>query len=182
MPAACESAVVEHATEKWGGRPHYRGVVHLLGEDEHGTWLWGPAGRVIYRGDEPLFTTEQDALTVIIPGEWWTPAWWIGHPQIAVYVNINTPAVWEPERVVATDMDLDVVRFCDGRVEIVDDDEFRTHRRQFGYPSDVVATVERKTTRAYDLVVANEPPFDGTAAAAWAARARTMFTNEPSPS
>jgi protein associated with RNAse G/E len=172
---------VEFATEKWGGRPHYRGVVHVLGEDEHGTWLWGPAGRVIYRGDEPLFTAEHDVITVITSGAWWAPAWWLGHLQVDLYVNINTPAVWERERVVATDMDLDVVRFCDGRVEIVDQDEFDVHRAKVGYPADVVEAVERAAARAFDLVVADEPPFDGVAAEAWASRARerALFLGGP---
>src|SRR5688500_11196406 len=109
---------MEWATEKWGGRPHYRGVVEVLGEDEHGTWLWGPVGRTIYRGEEALFVSTHAALVVIEDGAWWAPTWWVGHPEVETYINIGTPPVWSAEGVVSTDLDLDVIRFLDGRVEV----------------------------------------------------------------
>jgi protein associated with RNAse G/E len=91
-----------------------------------------------------------------------------------LYVNINTPAVWDGERLVAVDMDLDVLRFCDERVEIVDRDEFDDHQVRYGYPADVVTATEAAAARAFELVTRNEAPFDGVAAAAWAERARRL--------
>ena len=71
------------------------------------------------------------------------------------------------------DLDLDVIRFVDGRVEVVDRDEFELHQRRYGYPEDLVAEAERATATAYERVVARMPPFDGFAARAWIERART---------
>ncbi len=167
-----ESGGVENASEKWGGHPHYRGLVHHLGADEHGDWLWGPAGRTIYRGDAGLFTAAQDALTAIIPGAWWAPVWFVDHPEIDLYVNINTPAVRDADRFVSTDLDLDVIRFTDGRVEVVDRDEFELHQVQYGYPDHIVVRTEAATAEALDLVLRRVAPFDGSAARAWVDRAR----------
>jgi len=172
LNAPREACDVEWATQKWGGHAHYRSAAHFLGEDEHGTWIWGPAGRTIYRGDQPLFVAEQDALVLLIAGSWWSPAWWVGHPEFDVYVNIGTPPVWESDRVTMIDLDLDVIRFCDGRVEVVDRDEFELHQRAFGYPPDVVGAAERATAEVFDLVSREVAPFDGTAAAAWIEHAR----------
>jgi protein associated with RNAse G/E len=163
---------MELATEKWGGHPHYRGEVRYLGDDEHGTWLWRPAGSTIYRGEVVVAVTEVDALTVIPPDAWWAPAWWLGHPTMDVYVNINTPAVREGDRIVSVDLDLDVTRTKAGVVEVVDRDEFEAHQVRYGYPAELVVAAEKATAEAYDLVVANAPPFDGSAAMAWAGRAR----------
>ena len=171
-PALREASDVEWATEKWGGHPHYRSAAHVLGEDEHGTWLWGPAGRTIYRGDQPLFIAEQDTLVLLVADRWWSPAWWLGHPELAVYVNIGTPPVWGPDRVTTVDLDLDVVRFSDGRVEVVDRDEFDTHQQALGYPPDVVAAAEKATAEVFDLVLREVAPFDGTTTQAWIERAR----------
>lgn len=165
---------VEYAVEKWGARPHYRGTVLLLGEDEYGTWLWGPRGRTVLRGERPVFTTEQDAVFLVVPGGWWSLAWWLGHPEVALYVNVQTPATWDGDRLVAVDLDLDVVRFRDGRVETVDRDEFDLHRRRYGYPADLVAATERAAAEAHELTAANGPPFDGVAAARWASHARRI--------
>ena len=162
---------MEYATEKWGGLPHYRGVVRYLGDDEFGCWLWGPVGRTIFRGDTPMFVTEQAALILIATDCWWTPSWWIGHNDVEIYVNINTPVRREGDRFVSVDVDLDVVGFRDGRVEVVDQDEFVEHQRLFGYPRDVIDAAESAATAAHDLLRARVPPFDGVAAEQWAARA-----------
>ena len=70
------------------------------------------------------------------------------------------------------DLDLDVIRFCDGRVEVVDRDEFEVHQRTFRYPPDVVAAAERATAEVFDLVLHEVAPFDGTISHAWTERAR----------
>jgi protein associated with RNAse G/E len=165
---------VVYALEKWGGHPHYRGPMYHLGDDEHGSWLWGWAGREVYRGAELAFVTEVDSLTVITPRAWWTAHWWLGHPDVELYVNIDTPAEWDGDQVVAVDLDLDVIRYNDGRVTIVDEDEFALHQVQLGYPRDLIAAARTAADHAYDLLLRNEPPFDGEAARRWAMRAREM--------
>ena len=165
---------MEYASEKWGGQPHYSGEMVHLGDDEHGTWLWGEVGRTIYRGDAPLFRTEFPVLQLVPPGAWWTLAWWIGHPGLELYVNINTPAEWRGDRIVYVDLDLDVVRTVDGRVEIVDRDEFEQHQVTYGYPADIVAHTEAAAAAAFELTSARSSPFDGVAAAEWLARARAL--------
>jgi uncharacterized protein len=108
----------------------------------------------------------------------WSPtplgvaSWWIGHPEVDLYVNINTPAVWHEDRVICIDTDLDVVRGVDGRVEIIDRDECEAHQVRYRYPTDIVERTERTASRVFQLVSDNEPPFDGEAAMSWAGRAR----------
>jgi len=165
---------VEYAIEKWGGHPHYRGDLYHVGDDVHGSWLWGPAGRTIDRAGETMFVTEFDVVTLISPDVWWTPTWWLGHPDVALYVNIDTPAVWEDARISVVDLDLDVIRFSDGRVEVVDEDEFALHQQRFGYPPELISAAEAATATALDLVSRNESPFDGDAASRWTHRARAM--------
>jgi protein associated with RNAse G/E len=163
---------VELATEKWGGHPHYRGEMRVLGDDEHGTWLWGLAGRLLRKGNAESFVAQQDTVMVVPREGWWLPAWWLGHPEIALYVNINTPARRDGDRIVAVDLDLDVIRWHDGRVEVVDRDEFEVHQVRYDYPPDIVAAAEAATAEAYDLVVRDQPPFDGAAARRWVEQAR----------
>jgi len=164
--------VVDYVSEKWGGEPHYRSAMEHLGDDEHGVWLWGRARRTIYRGEAKLFEAELEVVTLIPPGLWWAPAWWLGHPEIDLYVNINTPAMWDGDRVAYVDLDLDVVRFTDGRVEEVDRDEFDLHRERYGYPPDIVSAANAAAARALELVRSNAAPFDGVAAQEWTSLAR----------
>jgi protein associated with RNAse G/E len=142
-----------------------------LGDDELGAWLWGVSGRTMYRGDDGLFVTEYPVLILIVPDEWWSVSWWVGHPEVDIYVNISTPAVWSDGRIVATDVDLDVIRYADGRVEVVDREEFELHQELYDYPQAIIDAAESATARAHELVLANVPPFDGTAARSWISRA-----------
>ena len=163
---------VELVSTKWGGHPHSRGIAEHLGDDEYGSWFWGRSGRTILRGDDTSETTRHDALLLIQPDAWWIAAWRIDHPITPLYVDINTPAEWFDDRVTWIDLDLDVVRTSDGRIEVLDRDEFESHRQMYGYPEHLIATAEATTADVFASMVRNDPPFDNVAAFAWVARAR----------
>jgi hypothetical protein len=55
---------IGYAIEKWGARPHYRGTLLRLGDDEHGTWH----GRV-ETVDRDEFDLHSGATA--IPRTWW---------------------------------------------------------------------------------------------------------------
>jgi Protein of unknown function (DUF402) len=99
---------VELVTEKWGGIPHYRTAVRVLGDDEFGLWCWSGAPRSVFRGDGTVLTGDKDAL-YLVPTDWWTVTWYQGHPRAEFYVNISTPPVVGHDRIVSVDTDLDVI-------------------------------------------------------------------------
>ena len=158
---------MELVTTKWDGSPHYRGAVRHLGDDEHGSWLWRPQGSPIYKAGEPPFPAEHPSLSLVVPEAWWTPSWWFGHPTLGVYVNINTPVEREGDSWFSVDLDLDVIQWSDGRVEVVDRAEFVANRARFAYPPEVVAAAELGTEQVFTLVTGGGRPWDGKAARAW---------------
>ncbi len=84
-----------------------------------------------------------------------------------MYVDIATTATWvDEQRVEMVDIDLDVVRYQDGSVELLDEDEFLDHQERFNYPAWLV---DRARTTAAELVLkveAGAEPF-GSAPATW---------------
>lgn len=162
---------LEFATEKFGGHPHYRSDFLHLGDDPAGSWFWGAAGRTIRRGDQAIFSAPEPSLLLVTSGDWWVLTWFLGHPAVDLYVNIGTPPVREASRIVSVDLDLDVVRFNDGRTEIVDQDEFADHQVRYGYPPDLITGAERAAATALERMTRNAPPFDGAAARQWISRA-----------
>ena len=80
------------------------------------------------------------------------------------------PATWEtPDLVTIVDLDLDVVRWADGRVELVDEDEFLEHQTSLGYPAWMI---DRARAAAAQAVLAAEnrvEPF-GSAGKVWLER------------
>ena len=118
-----------------------------LGRDDHGIWLGASPGAYVAKGDDPPITIEHPFCQLIPAGEWWTAIWNAGGP-IELYVDIITPPTWDGGRVWMVDLDLDVVRFADGRVEVLDEDEFAEHLPL--YPPRLI---EKARTTAARLVV-----------------------------
>lgn len=155
---------------KWDGRAHWAFDMERLGMDEHGLWLWAPAGTELRRGSEAPIEAKHGFVKVVAAGPWWTGIWNDGPRtdgrSIWTYVDVITPAAWDGDTVRMIDLDLDVVRRSDGSVEIDDEDEFEEHRIAFDYPQHVV---DRARTEAAQLVLAVErgtEPF-GTVGDRW---------------
>ena len=128
-----------------------------LGEDEHGVWLWAPAGTELRRGSEAPIEAKHGFVKVVAAGQWWTGIWNDGLQtdgrSIRTYVDVITPAVWDGDTVRMIDLDLDVVLRSDGSIEVDDEDEFEEHKVAFGYPQHVV---DRARAEAAQLVLALE--------------------------
>ena len=157
--------VVRIDFRKWDGSRHWQFAMNRLGEDEHGLWLWSPAGSDMQRGDEPIRKSGSVNLKLIPDGKWWTAIWsWQG--KVDLYVDIITPPSWNGETVTMVDIDLDVVRWPNGRVELVDEDEFEQHRTKFDYPPRLVDTARSTAAKMAIALEMRHEPF-GAVSAKW---------------
>jgi protein associated with RNAse G/E len=146
---------------KYDGHLHWHQTMLYLGEDEHGIWLGAPGGSTIRRGNEPPIVLDQPSAELIPPGQWWT-ATFNGEPaKTDIYCDISTPPEWPSEtEVTMVDLDLDVLRLrADGRVLIVDQDEFAAHMVRYSYPADVITQAERAAASLHRAISAGCEPF-----------------------
>jgi hypothetical protein len=154
---------------KWPDHPHYGHAGWLLGEDEHGSWFELRVGTPIHRGDEVLFLGRFGGL-MLSPPDGRTLIWFPEHGDVDLYVDVVRDTVLTSTSLVMIDMDLDVVRWReDGRVELVDEDELAEHTVTLGYTPAMVDDATAVGAEVLRAVQANEPPFDGVAAARWLA-------------
>lgn len=164
---------------KWPDRPHYRWPMVPVGEDEHGLWLRMHPDGPILKGDGIPSSARRDGLRLVS----WTEPWcaWFptrsgsSHPPDQtwrLYVDIiDSAVVCRDGTITMVDLDLDVVQYLDGRVELLDEDEFVEHQVRYGYPAEIVELAQSAGRSVLDAVQRGEPPFDGAAAATWATRA-----------
>ena len=124
---------------KYDGRPHRSYPAIRLGDDEHGVWLGVPRGEFIEAAEDATFKYD-DPYVLLVPHQaWWTAMFNAPPRRTEVYCDIATPARWRGDRVLLADLDLDVRRRrADGRVELLDEDEFAAHSDAFGYPDVVI--------------------------------------------
>lgn len=160
---------------KWNGQRHWQFMMHRLGEDEHGLWLWAPQGSPMQRGNEPAKESASINVKLVPDNKWWTAIWsWQSRQD--VYVDIITPPSWSGSKVTMVDMDLDVVRWADGGVEILDEDEFIQHELEFEYPERLVDTARATTARLAIALEAKHEPFGGVGAG-WMRQAVQLATH-----
>ncbi|MFQ5966404.1 MAG: DUF402 domain-containing protein, partial [Acidimicrobiia bacterium] len=115
-----------------------------LGKDSFGVWLGAAAGAVVQRGEEPAMEWEEPFVQLIPHEKWWSLIYnGDQNAEMPLYVDIITPACWlGDKRAEMIDLDLDVVLFQDGTVEVLDRDEFDEHRDRLRYPDHLVANAE----------------------------------------
>jgi predicted RNA-binding protein associated with RNAse of E/G family len=154
---------------KWDGARHWQFDMHRLGQDEHGLWLWSPPGSPMQRGHEPVKHSKSVNVKVIPEGRWWTAVWsWQRRHDL--YIDIITPPQWNGATVTMVDIDLDVIRWADGSVEVLDEDEFAEHQIKFDYPERLVDTARAVTAKLVLALEAGHEPF-GSVADSWMMKA-----------
>jgi uncharacterized protein len=171
---------VEMRFTKWGGKRHWHYPLEPLGSDEHGWWLGGRAGSVLRRGFEPP-VLQPDDYVLLVPDEGDWIGTWSSTGRSEIYVDVTTRPVRRENVIEAVDLDLDVVRRRkDGRVVVLDEDEFEEHQVLLGYPPEVIAKALATTEELVALVTARTEPF-GEIGAAWLSEfANTASAAKPS--
>ncbi len=154
--------VVWVLARKWPDRPHYMYAARVLGEDAHGHWFGVPRGTLWRRPGRPAALSRQVEV-LLAPGNAWWVAAWQGEPSTSdLYVHVTTPPDYRNGCLTCFDLDLDVLRWRDGSVTLVDDAEFEDHRVRFGYPPEVVKEATTAAAWLQQAVGERRPPFDGT--------------------
>ncbi len=144
---------------KYPDELHWQYTMRRLATDEFGLWLWAPAGTPTQRGAEPA-QLARSTFIKLLADDAWHSAIWNEAGRFEVYVDINTPPRWHGERVRMIDLDLDVVRYReDGRVAIVDEDEFEEHRRRFDYPRQLVDGARTAAAGVFVALTNGTEPF-----------------------
>lgn len=68
---------------------------------------------------------------------------------IYYYCNLASPSIFDGEAIKNIDYDLDIKFFPDGKVEILDEDEFEDHKKMMSYPS----VIENKLREEINLLI-----------------------------
>lgn len=146
---------------KYDGALHWHVSGNRLGDDGHGSWVGFPKRTIARRGVETRVEWPQPAVMLIPEGVWWTAFFMADPHPYAIYCNIASVPEWDAEGVTMVDLDLDVIRYRDGRVVLEDIDEVREHQVHYSYPRDVVTNAESAAQGLLDAVRASTGPFGG---------------------
>lgn len=155
--------LLQVASTKYDGSLHYRYDVTVVTDHGDRILAWGAAGTPMrsYRGQ---LVAPRHILRVHDDVSWWNleVAWEPDWRPNKHYVNIALPSTWDGGVLRFVDLDLDVSWWADGRVFLLDVDEFEEHTERFGYPRHLIdgawAAVDEVRTMIEELTF----PFDGS--------------------
>ncbi|WP_433377436.1 DUF402 domain-containing protein [Actinoplanes sp. CA-142083] len=154
---------------KWGGKGHWRFPAEALGNDEFGWWYGSRAGTPLRRGAEEPVIVWHDFVVLVPAAGRWIASWnSVENTEVEVYVDVTDRPVRTSERIEAVDLDLDVVRFRDGSVRLLDEDEFEEHQVLYGYPAEEIAQALATADELMAMVAERREPF-GRVGDAWLA-------------
>jgi hypothetical protein len=91
----------------------------------------------IREADGQEWISRVPGISFFLPGEWYNVVALIEEGHVRYYCNIASPPYVNGGVLTYIDYDLDVIRLPDGSIQVVDEDEYEEHRRQYQYPDQV---------------------------------------------
>lgn len=157
---------------KWPRRPTSITMASVLGEDEFGCWLGVARGQPWWTADQTSSGVMENALVKLVPpGTFWSCCFHLEDP--IVDVDIILPVQWKGDLLEEVDLELDILGYADGRVEIRDQDQFNHVREVWSMPENIVTQVELTCAHIHSQVKDRIEPFR-TVGKAWL----TTFINK----
>jgi uncharacterized protein len=155
-------ARVPVASTKYDGSMHYRYTCTVVADEGDRLLAFAAAGTPMrsYRGAR---RTARHFLRIHDTEHFWNleVMWDADWRPSKHYVNIAMPSTWADGALRFVDLDLDISWWADGRVLLLDRDEFAEHRARFGYPAWLVERAWEAVDQVRGLISMRTAPFDG---------------------
>jgi protein associated with RNAse G/E len=160
VPLATPGSRILLRATKYDGSAHWIQPFTVVSDD--GTLLVAR-----YRARTPIFTSRGEFRSPYDSRVYfWRDRWYnvfrLSRPGCEValwYCNVTTPPVFDGSHLSYVDLDLDVVRRADGAVELLDEDEFETHRLRYSYPAELTEHATEAATGLVELARSGAFPF-----------------------
>ena len=150
--------MIEVRNFKWPRRPTAVAVACLLSEDVFGRWLGVASGNPGWAaGGSHSGVFERSFIKLVPHGTFWTACFNPGDP--VVDVDIVLPVRWVDDVLEEVDLELDILRFANGSVQVRDQEAFGYMREAWTMPDDIGAQAEETCERVCALVEFGAEPF-----------------------
>ena len=135
----------------------------LYTEDAERLVVYAPPGTLSYNRRAQAWVPAPDGLLEIYFKTRWYNVWHICEQTSnlnQMYINLSMPAALTAAGIEWVDLDLDYREHLDGRLERLDEDEYREHAISMGYPASVQAQVQAACAEIEALYHQRADPFN----------------------
>ena len=113
----------------------------------------------IIESDGKEWTSRVPGVSFFIPNQWFNIIALIEKNGIRFYCNIASPSYFDGQTLTYIDYDLDVVLQANGRVLVLDEDEYARHKRIYHYSPLVQEKAEQGLAEVLAMIEKKESPF-----------------------
>jgi protein associated with RNAse G/E len=157
---------IRMTSRKYDGRLRDGYEAFLCAEDGERLIVYVPVGTLSYDRRAQIWIPAPDGLLEIYFKNRWYNVWHICEQRSKInqmYCNLSLPAVRTAVGIEWIDLDLDYRVHMDGRVERLDEDEYRAHIVSMGYSADMQAHVQAACAEIEALYQQRADPFNHAA-------------------
>lgn len=149
-------------SEKYDRRVHIEWEARLVREDALGVVTYTPFGTPLVHHTRGFRQPQQYQCLSLFPRDvWWNAMldFDADGQFLSAYCNVALPYSRDGRFVRWIDLDLDVLLLRGGAADLLDEDEFAAHARQFGYPATVVTGARAAAADLLDRASRGALPF-----------------------
>ena len=157
---------IRMTSRKYDGRLRDEYEAFLYAEDQERLVVYAPVGTLSYNRHQQAWVPASDGLLEIYFKHRWYNVWHICEQRSKInqiYCNLSMPAIRTAEGIEWVDLDLDYRVHMDGRIERLDEDEYRAHIASMGYSAEVQAYVQAACSEIEALYQQRADPFNHAA-------------------
>lgn len=114
----------------------------------------------VVEGDGRKWFTREPAICFYYFDRWYNVISMIRKKGVYYYCNLASPSIYDGESLKNIDYDLDVKKFPDGKVIVLDEDEFELHQRKMDYGEDLVDIIVSEKNKLVEQAKQSLLPFD----------------------
>jgi len=147
---------------KYDGRLHYEQPLELYKKFDNHIVLKGAKGReLIHHTRDTVFKFDKDTYEYFFTDRWYTAAIVFDDngKVVHVYCNIALPCTIYEDSVEFVDLDVDVV-VRDGKIEVIDIDEFEEHKILYKYDKELEKEIFSTVEKVKNDITKGNYPFD----------------------
>lgn len=121
-----------------------------------------PGDPFFYHKANELRHNENGLIELFLAEAWYNVMHIFKHitHDYAMYINLCMPAQIEADQLTWVDMDLDYRVGLDGRIELIDEDEFEENSRIWAYPDELIKRVEEEAEKLPAMIRKGSYPFN----------------------
>lgn len=111
--------------------------------------------------------TKEPSVTFFYKKRWFNVIGILKPTGVGFYCNLSSPVIIDEEALKYIDYDLDVKVSEHGQINLLDQNEYRRHRAQMGYPAEVCQILEEEFLRLQEWIKTGAEPFQAEIIRQW---------------